>query len=250
MFSLLLSVEESDQDLVTAELLEAGTTGIVEHGGGTLEAFFDATVDRNPLLQQFAAFTPEIADADATDWVRRTEESFPPRLIGQKFFLVPPWNRDPAPAGRMRLEINPGMACGTGWHPCTRLCIEALERCLRPGDRVLDVGVGSGILSAAATLLGAGVVIGCDIDPEAVRIAHANVPVFNGSVDALAPGAFDVLVANISAEAACELFLEFRRIARVLILSGFQAAPPLPEPVTAMIESEGWLCLVIDNRSV
>src|SRR5437764_12960147 len=171
MFSLLLHVDGEDQELAIAELWERGTTGIVQHLD-TLEAFFDDTADRHALLQNFEVFSPGILTHSETDWVRRTEDSFPAQCIGSRFFLAPPWNHDPAPEGRMRLEINPGLACGTGWHPCTRMCLEALERMARPGDRVLDVGTGSGILSVAAGLLGAGLVVSCDIDPEAVRVAR------------------------------------------------------------------------------
>jgi ribosomal protein L11 methylase PrmA len=73
---------------------------------------------------------------------------------------------------------------------------------------------------------------------------------FIGSVDAVASDSFDVLVANISAEAARDFFPEFRRVARILILSGFETPPELPEPTTVTLESHGWLCLAIDNRSV
>jgi ribosomal protein L11 methyltransferase len=67
---------------------------------------------------------------------------------------VAPWSEQAAPPGRVRLEIEPGMACGTGRHPATQLCLEAMERFVRPRSRVVDIGTGSGILARAATLLG------------------------------------------------------------------------------------------------
>jgi ribosomal protein L11 methylase PrmA len=246
MFSLLLHVDEDDQDFVIAELWQRGTAGVVQLHE-TLDAFFDDDADPQELLRDFDAFSPELVSPPETDWIRRTEESFPAQLVGERFFLVPPWNHDPTPPRRMRLEINPGLACGTGWHPCTRMCLEALERTVRPGDRVL---VGSGILSVAAGLLGAGLVIGCDIDSEAVWVARERTPspLFIGSVDAVAASAFDVLVANISAEAARDLFPEFTRAAKVLILSGFQLPPTLPQAPESVTESEGWQCLLFENH--
>ena len=97
-------------------------------------------------------------------------------------------------------------------------CLEAMERIIRPGDSVLDVGSGSGILSIAAKLLGAGRVIACDLDPEAAK----PVPFFAGSVDAVRSGAFDVVVANINEDVIGEMRADFERVARTAILSGFQ----------------------------
>jgi len=192
-----------------AELYEAGTTGIIEHDGW-VEAFFE---DR-----EIAARFGEPQAAEATDWVQHTYDAWPPMLVGERFFLVAPWRTERTPPGRLRLEINPGLQCGTGQHPCTRLCLAAMERMVRPGDSVLDVGTGSGILTIAAKLLGAGRVVACDIDADAAREA----PFFIGSVDAVRTRSFDVVVANISESVIEAMHDEFERVASRRILSGFQ----------------------------
>jgi ribosomal protein L11 methyltransferase len=219
MFYLRLEVEAPLKDELIAELWEAGTLGVVE-SEGFIEAFFDEEAAA-------ARFGAPLLAAER-DWVKETEDAWPPLLVGQKFYLVAPWRTEPTPPGRLRLEINPGMQCGTGQHPCTRLCLEAMERVIRPGDRVLDVGTGSGILSIAARMLGAATVVACDIDPTASREADF----FVGGVDAVRSNAFDVVVANISEIVIGELKPEFERVASRRILSGFQ------DP------SGEWACLV------
>ncbi|HXP85638.1 MAG TPA: 50S ribosomal protein L11 methyltransferase [Bryobacteraceae bacterium] len=211
MVSVHIPVEPEDYEALIAALYEAGTLGVVE-GDGWVEAFFDQT----EAAQAFG----EPRETGDINWVAATQNAWPPLLVGEKFFVVAPWRTEPTPPGRFRLEINPGTQCGTGQHPCTQLCLEAMERLIRPGDSVLDVGSGSGILSQAAKLLGAGRVIACDIDPEAA--VAAPVPFFVGSVGAVRSGAFDVVVANINEDVIGPLRAEFERVARTRILSGFQ----------------------------
>jgi ribosomal protein L11 methyltransferase len=209
MYSVRLEPEPSEYDALVAALWEAGTVGIVE-GPGYLDAFFED----EKIARQFGEPQP----AHEKDWVRDFQESWPAIEVGERFFIVAPWQTKPTPPGRFRLEINPGMQCGTGQHVCTQLCLEAMEQLIRPGDSVLDVGTGSGILSMAAKLLGAGRVVACDIDSDAAK----PVSFFVGSVDAVRDDAFDVVVANINEDVTGSMHPDFERVARRRILSGFQ----------------------------
>ncbi len=198
MFSILLRCEADKEERLSAELWEQGTAGVAEEAGG-LRAFFEDDSLASEVVKRFERYSPELRLEVPVDWVRVTEEAWPPILVGKRFFLTPPWSGEPTPAGRLRLEIYPGMACGTGRHPATQLCLEAMERYVRPGATVVDVGTGSGILTAAAQLLGASRVVACDIDADAVAIARERVRglFFVGSLDAVAPGVADAIVANI-----------------------------------------------------
>ncbi len=145
------------------------------------------------------------------DWVRVTQAQFQPTQAGARLWIVPSWHAPPDPDA-LNIRIDPGVAFGTGTHPTTRLCLAWLEENLRPGDRVLDYGCGSGILAIAAARLGAGAVHGVDIDAQAVRAAHQNslanevdpqAARYTAPAD-LAPvstphGRFDVVLANILA---------------------------------------------------
>jgi ribosomal protein L11 methyltransferase len=221
MFSLEIDCDPEDRDLLIAELWEQGSAGMVELSPQTVRSFFEDDVNRAVLLKLFPGARQR--EEVVRDWVQSSRELLQPMEVGRRFFLVPEWRDDPAPEGRFRITVNPGMAFGTGVHETTQMCMEALEDYLRPGMHVLDVGTGSGILAKAATLLGAGDVMACDTDPVAIEIAGAG---FVGSVDAVAGGAMDLVMANISPEAITALagdLLRVRKAGGVLLASGFEA---------------------------
>jgi ribosomal protein L11 methyltransferase len=107
------------------------------------------------------------------DWMAAWKKHYQPILIGNKLVIIPAWINKEFP-GRLPIRINPGMAFGTGTHPSTQLCLQLLEEALQPAQSVIDVGCGSGILSLAALKLGAGFVLGVDIDPAAVLSSVEN----------------------------------------------------------------------------
>ncbi|MDQ6706038.1 MAG: 50S ribosomal protein L11 methyltransferase, partial [Acidobacteriota bacterium] len=234
MFFLNVSCGAEEKDMLIAELWGNGSTGIVESDqpGGVyrLRAFFENDSDADALI---ATFGGEREAADNRNWVESAREMLPPMAVGSRFFLVPEWRDDPAPNGRFRIFVNSGLAFGTGAHETTRLCLELLERYVKPGMTVVDVGTGSGILSEAAALLGAKRVFACDVDENAVSIANRRFHetgiraiAFTGSAPSLRSGIADLVVANISPEWIVGLAAEWFRLLRpggTVILSGFEA---------------------------
>ena len=248
MFSLEIECDPEDRELLIAELWELGSEGMVELSTAAVRAFFDDSADRHMLRERFPGARER--QEEERDWVQSARDLLQPMEVGERFFLVPEWRDDPAPGGRFRITVNPGMAFGTGVHESTRLCMEALEEFVNPGVTVVDVGTGSGILARAAALLGAGRVIACDVDPVAVAIAGTG---FVGSVDAVASEAADIVVANINPEAivalACDL-MRVRRPGGVLLASGIEAheidAVLAAFPAAREVRRKGdWALLVI-----
>jgi ribosomal protein L11 methyltransferase len=259
MLVLHLQCAAGEKDHLIAELWERGTAGITEEdapgGRAHLAVFFEQPID----VADLAAWQPRWEPVEDRDWVQIAQSQWSPVLVGERFYLVPAWSQDSAPPGRLRLVMNPGQACGTGWHPATQLCLEAMERHVFPGAVVLDVGTGSGILAVAAALLGAGPIYACDIDPDAVLAARDRLleervesNLFVGSVGSVRSAAIDVVVANINAETLLDLAPEIARIRKPAgraILSGFpsrhlervRAAYPARSEV---FEKEGWIALV------
>jgi ribosomal protein L11 methyltransferase len=164
------------------------------------------------------------------DWATAWKQYFKPQRIGKRIVVKPTWEDYAAQPDDLVLQIDPGMAFGTGLHATTRLCLRALEDQISFGSTVADVGTGSGILAVAAALLGAKRIDAVDIDPLAVRIARENV-VVNGVGGAVSvaeaasppPGIFDVIVANILADVILAMAPELAAALKpggVLIASG------------------------------
>ena len=156
-----------------------------------------------------------VKEVPEADWQNSWKSHFDLLKIGRRLVIKPSWIDYEHQSGEVIVEIDPGMAFGTGYHPTTYTCLQALEQLVRTGASVLDLGAGSGILSIASLGLGAARVVALDIDSQAVRAARQNfrrtktteqVTLAQGSLPhgAAGPGQFDVVVANISARAICD----------------------------------------------
>jgi ribosomal protein L11 methyltransferase len=167
------------------------------------DADIEASVRRAATALGLATPTFTLETLSEQDWVRRTQAQFGPLQVADRLWVIPSWC-EPVDATAINLELDPGLAFGTGSHPTTRLCLRWLAAHLEPGQSVLDYGCGSGILAIAAAKLGAADVTGTDVDPQAIEASRANaerngVTVRFALPDALAPGKVDVVVANILA---------------------------------------------------
>jgi ribosomal protein L11 methyltransferase len=234
VYSLHLTCLPGEVDLLSADLWEFGTAGIreLDHGDETiLIAGFEDNQQRSELFQRFANYSPEWEQEAATDWVQHTEDSWPAREIGEKIFLAPVWSNAPTPHGRVRIVHNPGLACGTGEHPCTQLAFSAIEKHMHAGSRMLDIGTGSGILAIGALRLGAELAVGVDPDVSALQAARENFALNGieptlvaGFVDCVRAGCSDLTVANISGPVLLSIFDDLLRTTGGdgrLILTGF-----------------------------
>lgn len=116
----------------------------------------------------------EAEEVDEAQWAAAWKAHVRPVAVG-RLWVTPTWDRTPPPPGAVVVMLDPGMAFGSGLHESTQMCLRVLDTRLRPGDAVVDVGAGSGILSIAAAKLGAGRVLAIDADPVACAVARANV---------------------------------------------------------------------------
>ena len=242
MFTVRLYCSPSEKETRIEELHAAGTLGILEE-----DPYLVAWFDHWDTAARFG----DVEIAEEQDWSTAWQAVWAPRLVGERFYLTPSWMEERTPEGRIRIEYQPGMACGTGEHPGTRLAMMGLETAVRPGDSVMDVGCGSGILCLAANLLGARA-IGCDIEAPDIVVAqeHIAAAYFVGSADAVRPKSVDVISANISADVLVHLAPELQRVARrSIVLSGFRAES-LAELEAVFgpgrrMGLEGWSALVV-----
>ncbi|MEO8631548.1 MAG: 50S ribosomal protein L11 methyltransferase, partial [Betaproteobacteria bacterium] len=222
----------------------------VDYVSSVREAITSAGLDVLPTLH-----TEAVAEQD---WVRSTQQQFGPIEISPRLWIVPSWC-DPVSAQAVNLRLDPGLAFGTGSHPTTWQCLRWLDENLAIGASLLDYGCGSGILAIAAQKLGAGPVIGIDVDNNAVAASRENAAKNQAAATFFSPEhltdqAFDVVIANILANplrVLAPLLARRTRIGGQICLAGILDAQALSvqEAYSAWFElntlypRDGWTCL-------
>ena len=165
------------------------------------------------------------------DWANTWKQYYKPSKVGEKIVVKPIWEEYEQKEGELVVNLDPGMAFGTGTHETTRMCIQALEKYVKEESTVFDVGCGSGILAIAAAKLGAKLAVGVDLDPVAVESSIENVgynnlnniEILHGNLVEVIDGKSDIVVANILAEIICILTDDVKRVLKdggVFITSG------------------------------
>ena len=177
-------------------------------------------------------YTISSADCAMEDWINNWKKYFKPIPVGENLLIRPIWEDEFESDGRTVLNLEPGLAFGTGTDETARLCLELIERYLRPGDRMLDIGCGSGILAVSALLLGAASAVGVDIDPLAVKTAVENAErngvqdrftALCGSLTEQVTGTYRIIAANIVADVILALTADveaFMEPEAVYLMSG------------------------------
>lgn len=226
-----LEMEAARADVARGILLMEGVSGWEESEAGEsaclvfhcpvhegAEAPVEGIVTRVRVALEGGRLECRTSWVDDEDWAHSWKRFWKPQRIGRHFIVAPSWEPvEPGPEDRL-IRLDPGMAFGTGTHETTRMCLEWLEEIVKPGDRILDVGTGSGLLSVGALMLGAASVIATDFDPLATTATRENLAV-NGFAQAAADvrlgagweplregdGPFQVIVANLVADLVMEL---------------------------------------------
>jgi len=233
--SLKIEAQDNTADLISDTLMEIGAlSAIIEDANAEtideqpifgepgdpppgiwqqnlVSALFDDGVDVDAIMAELQKitklgafnFTTEIIQEQ--DWVRATQSQFDPIKITDSLWIVPTWHSSPNPDA-LNIILDPGLAFGTGSHPTTHLCLAWLTRTVQSGQSVLDYGCGSGILAIAAKMLGAGKVVGVDIDTQAIQSSLYNAEQNQVTADFYTASQYqseeyDIVVANILSSA-------------------------------------------------
>lgn len=224
---LSVTTASQSEEAVANILHETGVTGVVIEDAGqgiVLKAYLPLNHDLTDTVEairtkvsrlpayglDIGAGKVTVHDVDSRDWENEWKKYYKPIRISERLIVKPTWEKvDTSPHNEIIIELDPGMAFGTGTHASTVLSLRALEKIMRGGERVIDIGCGSGILSIAAAKFGASHVTAVDVDAAAVNATLENVAlngvqsrvdVYNNDLLQGMQGVVDVAVANILAE--------------------------------------------------
>lgn len=273
-----MTVESKDLDEVSGKLIHAGVSGLVVENEEEFRTFLEENrsywdyvdealfssmqgvsrvkfyvtddEDGKKQLEHYLAAVPlpyTLHRLKENDWAYSWQQYYHPMKVGERLYIVPEWERgEEVPEGRVPVYLNPGLSFGTGSHASTQLCLEGIEEQIHGGERVLDLGSGSGILSIATLNLGAAFVRAVDIDPKAVDVAYEN-----GALNGIGRDRYQVLAGDLLSDEA--LFSELAKDTYQMVLANIVADViiPLCEPVTKLLEPGGvFICSgIIEERS-
>ena len=274
-----LNVKAEELDQVSAQLIANGVPGLVVEEEEEFRAFLeenrqywdyvdDELLERMKGVSRIKLYVTDDADGKQQlagylqgvnlpyttvplreyDWAHSWQKYYRPLAVGARLWVVPEWERDTVqlPEGAVRLLMNPGLTFGTGSHASTQLCLEGIQEVLRPGERMLDLGCGSGILAVAALCLGASHATGVDIDPKAVDVAYEN-----AALNGIGRDQCRFLAGNVISDRSLVEELAQEKAGLVLANIVADVIIPLAPVVPRLLAEEGtFLCSgIIDTRA-
>ncbi len=272
---LELSQSEDKWDFVDPSLINYDFDGIL------IKAYFSESDDlenkieeiknriKNDPILSAGDNEIKISIVDDNDWAESWKKYYKPIKIGERILIKPSWEEYDLEENDILIELDPGMAFGTGTHETTAMCTEALEKYVNPGDIVYDIGCGSGILSIVAAKLGAERVIGVDLDELCVKVSNENIELNNveniveikeGNLLDVVEGKANIIVSNIIAEIIAKMTKDLKEYLKedgIFITSGI-IVEKISLVEKALLENgfkilqikklNGWACIIATNN--